>query len=100
MTDAPDWGVLEIEGVTGLAERAVRRVRDSWPTLALETDDLMQEATIALVTKRDLIGLARSEEFALLAHGLYCDLVDYAKRQHRRLRLNTSYEAILEGVVE
>lgn len=99
-TKTADWSVLEIDGVMKVAENAARKVARQWAP-SFELEDVTQDAYLILSTKADE-ARAVLEEGGLgrLGHWLWCDLQDAARKANRRSHLNTSYDAIVEGLVE
>lgn len=97
-----DWRVLEIEGVREVAERAATVVAREWDDL-LDLEDLIQEAYVALATKpNEAIEAIELDKggFKLLYHRLWCDLTDFAKKEHRRVHLNFSYDELTDETVD
>lgn len=109
-----DWSVLEIEGVTDVAEAAARKVADQWSVV--EYEDLLQEAYIILASKPFEVREVLAKGTGLLHHWLWCDLTNLAEKLNRRsstvvktrdasgkvtetLAAHLSFDAVIEGLV-
>ena len=102
MTDTltADWSVLEIEGVQKAAERAAKKIASAWAP-SFELEDVVQDALILCATQADAVRTALEEGgIGRVHHMLWCDLQNEAVKRNRRQHLNTSYDAIVDGLTE
>ncbi|MFG1602823.1 hypothetical protein [Actinoplanes sp. NPDC049265] len=91
-----DWSVLDIDGVTEVAQKAAAKVAAQYRNTT-EYDDLYQEAVIRLAEQADNVRgyiADPSKGLGLLHHRLWCDLVDMVKTEANRRTRHISYELI------
>jgi len=93
-TKTVDWGVLDLPNVKAVIEQATRAAHRLYENV-IELDDLMQEATIMVVTRQNLVSAA--EEPGLLQHRLEQDLGDYLLPRAKRAEKTVSYEEVTQG---
>lgn len=92
---APDWTLLEIEGVVSTVEAVATKVAEEFNFL-VDRDDLIQEGYLTTVTKADLRQTLLDGEMGLYAHGLRMDLVNVVNAEVRRVDPLTSFEEAVE----
>lgn len=90
-----DWSLLSEDGVTDVVERAAQRVAREWaPTF--DVKDLEQVAYLAIGEKSKAAWEAYDIGLGVLHNWLYHRLIDHARHENRRTKMNLSYEALLE----
>lgn len=99
-TTEPDWTVLDLPYVQDIIRQAAKRVHNKYPNVT-ELDDLIQEATIFVVTKRDLQQSARdTENLGLLQRGIEHDLRDIVLPLAKEGQKTLSYDKLVEDAVD
>jgi hypothetical protein len=80
-----DWAILDEPGVQETCAIQARKVADEYSSFG-EYGDFLQEAYIAVATHpRQFRGYIEDGTMGLFAHALWCDLVDIARAQARRV---------------
>lgn len=92
-----DWTILDEPGVKETCHRQARKVAARFRGI-VETDDLVQEAYMKVAMNsavaRDYL---ENDEHGLLAHTLWCDLMDIARAEGTRQSRQVSWEALKAG---
>lgn len=92
---AHDWGILEVPGVTEVAEAAARKVSEMYG-LTFEYDDAFQEAVILLAGRADRVReQMETDNSGLVHHELYRDLMDLIETEAKHRSGHVSYERAL-----